>query len=190
MVIQQNSRKLLMMDVLLSEKCWAYKKWNKIASDIKVVFYSSTITIMHGPINIRYTGGSFFRSAVTNGRRSWLTPSGVAGLRFKVSLRPRLTASSWCAETEIYLYLYCYTFQPLDTILRQMTTAYTLSSQFFSKQALRGIFSLKRTLNHITHAVWTAHHKLLVLITIIPYILESNPHTFYSFRGLKKSDAD
>jgi len=24
----------------------------------------------------------------------------------------------------------------------------------------------------------------------VPYILESNPHPFYSFRGLKKSDAD
>jgi hypothetical protein len=24
----------------------------------------------------------------------------------------------------------------------------------------------------------------------IPYILESNPHPFYSFRGLKKSDVD
>jgi len=24
----------------------------------------------------------------------------------------------------------------------------------------------------------------------LPYILESNPQTFYSFRGLKKSDAD
>ena len=41
-VIQQNSRKLLMMDILISEKCWAHKKWNKIASDIKLVFYSST----------------------------------------------------------------------------------------------------------------------------------------------------
>ena len=30
-VIQQNSRKLLMMDILMSEKCWAHKKWNKIA---------------------------------------------------------------------------------------------------------------------------------------------------------------
>jgi len=27
---------------------------NKIASDIKLVFHSSTITIMHGPINIRF----------------------------------------------------------------------------------------------------------------------------------------
>ena len=51
-VIQQNSRKLLMMDILMSKTCWAYKKWNKIASDIKLVFYSSTITMMHGPINI------------------------------------------------------------------------------------------------------------------------------------------
>jgi len=51
-VIQQNSRKLLMMDILMSETCWAHK-WNKIASDIKLVFYSSTITMMHGPVNIR-----------------------------------------------------------------------------------------------------------------------------------------
>ena len=42
-VIQQNSRKLLMMDILMSETCWAHKKWNKIASDIKLVCYSSTI---------------------------------------------------------------------------------------------------------------------------------------------------
>jgi len=53
-VIQQNSRKLLRMDILMSETCWAPKKWNNIASDIKLVFYSSTITMMHGPINIRF----------------------------------------------------------------------------------------------------------------------------------------
>ena len=52
-VIQQNSRKLLMMDILMSETCWAHKKWNNKTSDIKLVFYSSTITMMHGPINIR-----------------------------------------------------------------------------------------------------------------------------------------
>jgi hypothetical protein len=54
-VIQQHSRKLLMMDILTSETCWAHKKWNKIASDIKLVFCSSTITMMHGPINIRFS---------------------------------------------------------------------------------------------------------------------------------------
>ena len=53
-VIQQNSRKLLMMDILMSETCWAHKKWNEIASDIKLVFYSSTITMMQGPINIKW----------------------------------------------------------------------------------------------------------------------------------------
>ena len=41
-VIQQNSRKLLMMDILMSETCWAHKKWNKIVSAIKLVFYAST----------------------------------------------------------------------------------------------------------------------------------------------------
>ena len=44
-VIQQNSRKLPMMDILMSETCYAHKKWNKIASDIKLVFYSSTIKV-------------------------------------------------------------------------------------------------------------------------------------------------
>ena len=30
-----------------------HKKWNKIASGIELVFYSSTITVMHGPLNMR-----------------------------------------------------------------------------------------------------------------------------------------
>ena len=42
-VIQQHSRKLLMMDILMYETCWAHNKWNKIASDIKLVFHSSPI---------------------------------------------------------------------------------------------------------------------------------------------------
>ena len=52
-VIHQHSRKLLKMDILMSETCWSHKKGNKIASDIKLVFHSSIITMMHGPINIR-----------------------------------------------------------------------------------------------------------------------------------------
>jgi hypothetical protein len=40
-VIQQNNRKLLMMYILMPETCWAHKKWNKIASDINLVFYPS-----------------------------------------------------------------------------------------------------------------------------------------------------
>ena len=58
-VIHQHCRKLLMMDILMSEACWAHKKWNKIASDIKLVFHSSTITMMHVPINIRFTWKNF-----------------------------------------------------------------------------------------------------------------------------------
>ena len=53
-VIQQHSRKLLMMHILMSETCWAHKKWNKIASDTKLVFHSSTITMMLGPINVKW----------------------------------------------------------------------------------------------------------------------------------------
>jgi len=52
-VIQQNSRKLLMMDILMSETCWAHKKWNKIASDIKSVFYSSTKYIIFNTAVLR-----------------------------------------------------------------------------------------------------------------------------------------
>jgi len=44
-VIQQNSRKLLVMDILMSETCWAHKKWNKIKSDIKLVFHSSNFLV-------------------------------------------------------------------------------------------------------------------------------------------------
>jgi len=58
-VIQQNSRKLPMIDILMSETFWVHKKWNKIASDIKLVFYSSTITMKHGPIKIRWLKYSY-----------------------------------------------------------------------------------------------------------------------------------
>jgi len=57
-VIQQHSHKLLMMDILMSETCWVHKKWNKIASSNKLVFYSSNTTMMHGPINISFEGSS------------------------------------------------------------------------------------------------------------------------------------
>ena len=43
-VIHQHSRKLLKMDILMSETCWAHNKWNKIASDIKLVFHSFLCT--------------------------------------------------------------------------------------------------------------------------------------------------
>jgi hypothetical protein len=45
-VIRQHSRKLLMVDILMFETCWAHKKWNKIASDIKLVFHSSSSVLI------------------------------------------------------------------------------------------------------------------------------------------------
>ena len=52
-VIQQHSRKLLKMDILMSEICWAHKKWNKVASDIKLVFHSSTVLKLWVPTKAR-----------------------------------------------------------------------------------------------------------------------------------------
>ena len=45
-VIQQQSRNLLVMNILVFETCWVHTKWNKIASDIKLVFYSSNICLI------------------------------------------------------------------------------------------------------------------------------------------------
>ena len=53
-VIQQHSHKLLKMDILMSETCWAHNKWNKITSDIKLVFHSSTILLWISSTNISY----------------------------------------------------------------------------------------------------------------------------------------
>ena len=50
---QHHSRKLMMMGIVMPETCRAHKKYNKIISGIYFVFYSSVITKMHGPINIR-----------------------------------------------------------------------------------------------------------------------------------------
>jgi len=71
--IQQNSRKILMIDILMSETCWAHKKWTKIASDIKLVFYSSNNTMMHGPINIR-KNRVLFDSCLWKGSTSTVRP--------------------------------------------------------------------------------------------------------------------
>ena len=46
-VIHQHSRKLLMMDTLMSETCWAHKKWNETASYIKLVFHSSNCETLY-----------------------------------------------------------------------------------------------------------------------------------------------
>ena len=62
--IQQQSRKLLMMVILMSKTCWAHKKWNKIDSDIKLVFYSSTSLQHCETVQANYVGLSGFRGFV------------------------------------------------------------------------------------------------------------------------------
>jgi len=52
-VIQQNSRKLMMIDILMSETCWAHKKWNKIVTSSRSFILQLSITMMHSPINIK-----------------------------------------------------------------------------------------------------------------------------------------
>ena len=47
-----SSCKLLKMDVLTSETCWAVN-WHNKASVIKLVYLYSNIKMMHGPIRIR-----------------------------------------------------------------------------------------------------------------------------------------
>jgi hypothetical protein len=44
-----------MMGIVMLETCSAYKKCNKITSGIELVFYSSVITMMHGPLSISFS---------------------------------------------------------------------------------------------------------------------------------------
>jgi len=42
-------------DINISTTCWVHKKWNRIARDIKLVFYSSTILqINNSPVHPFY----------------------------------------------------------------------------------------------------------------------------------------
>ena len=102
-VIQQNSRKFLMMDILMSETCWAHKKWNNKASDIKLVFYSSTITMMHGPINMRLY---FYLQWTWNLFNNW--ENLTSGLRTQL-VWSTLNVKSSCLECPFPYNLYLYT---------------------------------------------------------------------------------
>ena len=48
-VIQQHSRKLLILDILMSETCWVHKKWHQVG----LLLFNYYSTMMHGPIKIR-----------------------------------------------------------------------------------------------------------------------------------------
>ena len=65
-ITQHISRKLLRMDVLTSETCWAVNKEIKKASDIKLVSLYSSIKMVHGPINIRFSKKSYINNIHEN----------------------------------------------------------------------------------------------------------------------------
>ena len=102
-VIHQHSSKLLKMDILMSETCWARNKWNKIAIDIKLVFHSSTIAMMHSPINISIIHSlfNFYLYKVIPWLRTFVVGFSPRrhGFNFE-SLRRYLRVfwASWCCE--------------------------------------------------------------------------------------------
>jgi len=119
-VIQQNSRKLLMMDILMSEACSAHKKWNKIASDIKLVFYSSTITMMHGPINIR---------SMTDIWRWWWWPT-LRKSKFDQNIRKIKALNTRC-QVRLWWYLASVTESEPATSQRGQPNISSTPSEYF-----------------------------------------------------------
>ena len=87
-----SSRKLLKMDVLTSETCWAVN-WHNKASVIKLVYFYSNIKMMHGPICIRFaTKLKFVLKIVFSGSdEKWYGPHTWVGLHFPGPLRTFFT---------------------------------------------------------------------------------------------------
>jgi len=113
-VIQQNSRKLLMMDIFMSETCRAHNKWNKIASDIKLVFYSSTITMMHCPINVSFTG--FECSPVYRLSWQWFSlVSSVPPGKFLYSRLPQIGHTRFFPRSYLFFVIHRSQFRPSPT---------------------------------------------------------------------------
>jgi len=98
-VIQQNSRKLLMMDILMSETCWAHKKWNKIASDITLVFYSSSNSTCFGQFLCPSSG--VFHCTHSNG----ICHTGLLTAASRIRTKPVLSWS--CLQAVWHIPLLC-----------------------------------------------------------------------------------
>jgi hypothetical protein len=89
--------------ILMPETCWVYKKENKIASDIKLV-YSSAITMMHGPINIHIVYN--LKSYIIQGNCQSLTK-------------------------KIWLHCFCFFFVPLFLVLHVVTNTFLSNPSSF-----------------------------------------------------------
>jgi len=94
-VIQQNNRKLLMMDIFMSETYWAHEKWNKIPIDIKLVFFTSTNFLKYAKVTSPSSLLPPFQ--ISNELYSWLVISNGLTISHTISV------NVWWS---IYLVLY------------------------------------------------------------------------------------
>jgi len=93
------------MEILMSETCWAHKKWNKIASDIKLVFYSSAITNDARSDKHKYYGVQNDRPVVH---------------KTKLNEANRHMVSSVCVCMYVYMcvYIYIYIYRIFSNLIR------------------------------------------------------------------------
>ena len=164
-----------MMDILMSEKCWAHKKWNKIASDIKLVFHS-TITMMHVAINIRFTNAKqakiihVFSDSVLDisekvyclKTQLWLTVQFFTWYSSAVT-----TVTCWVGLLNVMLQLKCLSFS--DVIRSSNDESYESSSCRFTRHEVTG-------LNGVLHTQFS----LFNLDTRWKWSVSLTPHPLYT----------
>ena len=98
------------MDILMSETCWAHNKWNKIASDIKLVFHSLTYlkstghrllyglhTLSNAKLNSSYSLLKLRRNFFPHpsSRTPWNLPTGARGPQIKNSWQRGYIKKNW-----------------------------------------------------------------------------------------------
>jgi len=81
------------ISILMCSTCFGHKNWNKIASDIKLVFYSSTITTMHGPITIRISALIWLITKIKT------VEKGFSPFIF-LSVYPKLSDDGWSGQSK------------------------------------------------------------------------------------------
>ena len=109
-LVHQHSRKLLMMDILMSETCWAHKKWNKIASDIKLAFHSSVLSWVRHIYDALYILRLFlkFSSHLFHGLPLWLLPTGLITTALTDYLFIYWLLIDWLSDSFIHSFIHSF----------------------------------------------------------------------------------
>ena len=150
-VIQQISRKLLMINILISETCWTQKKWNKIASDIKLVFDSSTITHVL-PYSSTLCDPSHWTNLRGKTRKYWYNKDTLYSLTVKTKVYiiyfwywvlgkkspppPYMTASPPGSTQDADIY----TRHSVETFCKYCSVRYVKTQTMCRKQTNRGVY--------------------------------------------------